>query len=479
MNVVDQLSPAVPLVVDVDGTLLKSDLLHEATLQFVARYPLEAWKLGSWLLRGKAALKARLAERVDPGTDSIPLREETVALIRAAQETGRPVYLASASDRRWVEPIAERIGGIAGVLASDGQVNLAGSNKAAALVETFGHQKFDYIGDHRVDLPVWAEARRQLLVGHSPSLEAAVKRRFPDVETIARPRPSIRAHFRALRTHQWAKNTLVFLPVIAGHSFRQLDVLLATITAFFAFSLAASSAYIINDLLDLPGDRDHPRKCRRPFAAGEVPITRGIAMALALMAAAILLAATLPARFLFILAVYVCFTLGYSLYLKRKLLIDVIVLGGLYTLRVFGGVAATGERQSQWLLMFSLFLFLCLATVKRCSELVARRDAGKPGPIGRNYQASDLDVLFPLGAAAGYGAVLVVTLYLSSPEVVALYSHPTRLWLICPLLLYWVSRVLVLSNRNLLHDDPVIFALTDPVSWLTGLAAAAIILVSM
>ncbi|MDB5698718.1 MAG: UbiA prenyltransferase, partial [Alphaproteobacteria bacterium] len=417
----------VPLVVDVDGTLVKSDLLHEAALQFVARHPLEIWRLFYWLFGGKAKLKAKIADRVSPGVDTIPLREQTVAAIRDAQAAGRPVYLASASDRRWVEPIAERVGGIAGVLASDGRVNLAGSAKAAALVTRFGRRNFDYIGDDRVDFPVWAEARRQLLVGHGPLLEAAVRRRFPEVETIARPRPPLRAHFRALRTHQWAKNALVLLPVIAGHSFLNVAALLAALAAFLAFSLAASSAYIVNDLLDLPNDRDHVRKSSRPFAAGEVPITRGIGMALVLMTGAILVAVPLPWEFLAILGVYVVFTLGYSLFLKRKMVIDVIVLGMLYTMRVFGGVAATGSQQSQWLLMFSLFLFLSLATVKRCSELVAKREAGQPGVRGRDYAAADLNVLFPLAAAAGYGAVLVVGLYLSSPEVRVLYTNPMRM----------------------------------------------------
>ena len=470
---------AVPLVVDVDGTLVKTDLLHEAMLRFVAKHPLRIWRLGAWLARGKAAYKAELAARVDLGLDSVPMRDETVAAIREAQAKGRPVYLASASDRRWVEPIADRIGGIAGVMATDGTTNLAGDAKAAALIGAFGKGGFDYIGDARVDLPVWAAARRKLVVAHSVSFGAEVMRTFPDAEVIARPRATVRAQIRSLRPHQWVKNLLVFLPVIAGHSFFDPHAIFGALGAFAAFCLAASSAYLINDLLDLPNDRDHPRKRSRPFAAGEVGITRGIVTAALLMAAAALTAAILPPRFAFILAAYVVVTLAYSLYLKRKLLLDVIVLGGLYTIRVFGGVAATGERQSQWLLMFSLFLFLSLATVKRCSELIARRELGKSSPPGRGYAIDDLGILLPLAAAAGYGATLVVMLYLSSPEVVALYHHPMRLWLLCPLIIYWISRVLVLTNRGQMHDDPIIFAFTDRVSWLAALAGATIIAVSI
>lgn len=473
------MSAGVPLVVDVDGTLLKGDLLHEAALQMVARHPFEAWKLATWLGGGKAALKMRLANRVDPVVESIPLRPEVVEVIRTAQDDGREVWLASASPRVWVERVAERVGGIAGVLATDERVNLAGANKARALVAKFGAGGFDYIGDNAVDLRVWQDARQALAVAHNAGFARTVTRRFPDAAIVAEEKRTLRPYMRSLRMYQWAKNLLVFLPVVAGHSLLDPWSLLAAFMAFLAFSFAASSAYIVNDLLDLPGDRDHPRKCKRPFAAAEVPVVHGLVLSTLLMVAAFALAVALPWRFGAVLATYVVLTLGYSLLLKRRMLIDVIVLGGLYTIRVLGGVMATGERTSPWLLMFSLFLFLSLAAVKRCSELVARREAGKPAPLGRGYMMTDLAVLFPLAAAAGYGAVLVVTLYLSSPEVTELYTHPMRMWLICPLLLYWISRVLIISNRNELHDDPVIFALTDRISWLVGALVAVVIALSI
>ncbi len=469
----------IPLIVDVDGTLLKGDLLYEAALQFVARHPFQIWRLVVWLWGGKAHLKTRLAERVDPVVESIPLREETLAAIARAKADGRKIWLASASPRAWVERVAARVDGIDDILATDEHTNLAGPAKAAALVGRFGEKGFDYIGDHRVDVPVWRASRHPLVVAHNAALVRTVNREFPQATIIARDHGSLRPYLRSLRMYQWAKNLLVFLPVIAGHSVLDPQILLAAIAAFVAFSLAASSAYIVNDLLDLPGDRDHPRKRNRPFAAGHVPVIHGLVLSAALMAAATGLALLLPWRFGMVLGSYVALTLGYSLVLKRRLLIDVIVLGSLYAIRVLGGVVATDERQSPWLLMFSLFLFLSLAAVKRCSELVARREAGKPAPLGRGYRIEDLAVLFPLAAAAGYGAVLVVTLYLSSPDVTQLYAHPMRMWLICPLLLYWISRVLVISNRNELHDDPVIFALTDRISWLVGALVAGVIAISV
>lgn len=470
---------STPLVVDVDGTLICSDLLYESVLQLIATQPWNIWKLGIWVAGGKAMLKQNLVESTDPHIATIPLREETLAYIAAAKAQGRPVWLASASDKRWVEQIAARIDGIDGVMGSDGVTNLAGQNKAMALVECFGKKGFDYIGDHHVDMPVWDAARRAILVAKSSGLERAVKRRFADAEVIARPKMAVKPYFKAMRPYQWAKNALVFLPAIAGHSIGEFSVLLAAFMTFWAFSFAASSAYIINDLLDLPGDRDHHRKRYRPFAAAQIPIPRGIAMASGLMTLATIIAALLPLEFLGILVGYLVITLAYSFYLKRQMLVDVIILGGLYTIRVLGGIVATGEELSQWLLMFSLFFFLSLAIVKRCSELVARRDAGKSGPLGRAYTINDLAMLLPLGAAAGYASAMVVMLYFSSPQITALYTHPLRMWLICPLLIYWISRMLMLANRNKMHDDPIIFAMTDKTSWFIGVVSAIIIAVSI
>ena len=463
-----------PLVVDVDGTLVASDLLHEAALQFIARHPFQTFRILGWLIAGKSHLKTQLADRVTPGMETVPLREEVLSLIRCAQAEGRPVYLASASDARYVEALAERIGGIAGCFATDTEANLAGEIKANRLVAAFGANGFDYVGDRPIDFNVWRSARKQLVVARNAGFANRVLKTFSEAEIVARPRSSLRSYVRALRVHQWAKNILLFLPLIAGHRFNP-EAVAATFLGFLCFCFAASSAYLTNDLLDLPGDRDHPRKARRPFAAGHIPITHGVAVAILLMGAAFGLSLLLPTRFSGILFIYVTCTFGYSLLLKRKVMIDVITLGGLYTLRVYGGLAAINAHQTQWLLMFSLFLFLSLAIVKRCSEIVDKRAAGKAGLMGRGYQVEDLSALLALGAAAGYGSVLVVALYMSSPEMATLYSHPNRLWLICPLLAYWISRVIIMANRGILHDDPVIFALKDRVSWATGICAAGII----
>jgi 4-hydroxybenzoate polyprenyltransferase len=470
--------PQTPLVVDVDGTLLATDLLHEAALQFVAAQPLRALDIVVWLARGKSNLKVRLADHTDPGIESVPLRAEVVDLIRAAQAERRPVYLASASDRRYVDAVAERIGGIAGTFGTDETVNLSGKAKADRLVAAFGIGGYDYVGDMKVDFPVWNSARKQLVVARSARFADRAIEVFPGAAIVARPKAAVRDYVRALRPHQWAKNVLLFLPMIAGHRFDPRTLVLTAI-GFGCFCLAASSAYVLNDLLDLRADRDHPRKARRPFASGRIPISHGVVLSALALAAAFGLASFLPVEFVEILATYVALTLSYSLFLKRNPLIDVVTLSGLYTIRVYGGLAAVDVQQTQWLLMFSLFFFLSLALVKRCSELVVRGNMGKTTVMGRGYRGEDLHVLLSLGAAAGYGAVFVVTLYLSSPDVKILYTHPGRMWLICPVLIYWISRVLVMSNRGDLHDDPVVFALTDRISWATVACVGLILLVSL
>lgn len=463
-----------PLVVDVDGTLIRSDLLIESALQFVGGHPLDIWRLPVWLSGGKAVLKSKLAERVALKTETIPLREATVAWIRDAQAQGRPVYLASASSARYVEALACQLGGIAGVFATDHAVNLAGDRKAARLVEAFGAGGFDYIGDDPVDMPVWRAAGSALAIARSGRFESEIRRSFPAATILERPRPQVRAYLRALRPHQWVKNILIFLPLLSGHLFNASSILTA-FGALACFCAAASSAYLVNDLLDLPADREHHRKRHRPFASGALPLVHGPLMAAALLVVALAGALALSRPFCLVLLFYIVATLAYSLFLKREMLIDVITLGGLYTVRVLAGVMVLNTRRSPWLLMFCLFLFLSLAIVKRCSELVVKMREGKLAVSGRGYRVSDLGVLNALAAAAGFGAVLIFSLYIASPDVIALYRHPNYLWLVCPLLLYWVGRLLMLASRGEMHDDPVVFAITDRTSLLTGMGVAAII----
>jgi 4-hydroxybenzoate polyprenyltransferase/phosphoserine phosphatase len=471
------LSAAVPLCVDLDGTLVSSDLLLESFLLLIKRNPLYLLLVPFWLLRGKAALKAEIAARVELNPAALPYDQEFVAWLHSERAAGRSLWLCTAADRRLAEQVASHLGFFDGVLASDGQSNLSGSSKAARLVERFAERGFDYCGNELIDLAIWRRARGAIVVHGSPRLEqqalavCKVVRTFP-----SRGRP-LRSLIRALRPHQWAKNVLVVVPLLAAHRQSEPGSLLQALTAFVAFSLCASSVYLVNDLLDLEADRAHPRKCKRPFAAGDLSLLAGLAMAPCLLIAAIVLAAFLPDKFWLVLGTYYTLTCAYSFGLKGMVLVDALALAGLYTLRIIAGSAAVAVPLSFWLLLFSVFLFLSLAFVKRFAELDSLRRAQRLRAAGRGYHVEDLPLLQSLGTASGYLSVLVLALYINSPDIQALYSRPKLIWILCVLMLYWISRVWMTAQRGEMHDDPVVFALKDRQSMAIGaLAAAAVFL---
>lgn len=459
-------SSKLPLVVDLDGTLIHTDLLVEMIFGFLGKSPLSAFKLPLWLVSGRAVLKRKLIELAHIDVTTLPYNEAVLARIHEAHKGGRNVYLASASDAGLVRAVADHLGLFDGWFASDGEINLSGAVKAARLVEEFGEGKFDYIGNGSADLPVWASAATAIFVGSSPSVERRLAALERPTERIA-AKKTARGWLRLLRPHQWVKNVLVGVPLLTAHQFSLTTVLL-TLLAAMAFSACASSVYILNDLVDLQADRAHPSKRKRPFASGDVSFMTGAVLGLLCLVFAFGVAAFVSLQFMAVLFAYFMATFAYSLFLKRKMLIDAITLGGLYTIRVAGGAAAIAVPMSEWLLAFSMFIFLSLALIKRYSEMALRFDAGLPDPTNRNYKASDLPVIASLAAASGYCAVIVLSLYLSSDTVRKLYAHPYILWLVCPVLLYWISRMLMLSHRRLVNDDPIIFAIKDKVSWATG-----------
>ena len=467
----------IPLVVDLDGTLIHSDLLVESFLALAASRPLRAASALLSLRSGKGALKARLADELRLDIGGIPLNEAVVARIRAEKAAGRQIYLASASDIRLVEAMSARVGLFDGVLGSSGGVNLSGRAKADALCRRFGERRFDYIGGSSVDLHVWSRCRKALMAGGTDRLFRKLKMLSPDAVSLDAGTTPWRDYLRALRPHQWLKNILVFAPALAAHA--GWPTLMLCVLAFWSFSFCASAVYVLNDLLDLRSDRAHPRKCRRPFASGRVPLVHGAAMIPALLTASVLLAAALPPEFLLVLGGYFMLTTVYSLYLKRKMVADVVALAVLYACRLVGGAAAVGLTLSHWLQALSIFLFLCLALVKRCAELVDRVQAGKGDPAGRGYKLDDLPSLESMAAASGYLTALVMALYLNSDAVSALYRHPERMWLICLALLFWVSRMILKTRRGEMDDDPIVFALKDRVSLVTGVACAVIIAASI
>ena len=461
-----------PLVVDLDGTLIRTDLLVESGFALLSAAPLRLPAVLAALGHGRAALKSHLAAEAPLELSLLPFNEEFLEFLRAERARGRRLYLASAADERYVRAIADRLGLFDGVFASDGTTNLKGAAKARALTAAFGERGFDYAGNSGADLPVWQAAGGVVAVNVPASLLRTVRARFPDATVIAPLRRAARHYVQALRPHQWLKNLLLLLPAFAAHRF-DAAIVAACAVAFASFSLCASSVYLLNDLLDLRSDRLHPKKRYRPFASGRVDMVHGVAMLAATLLGAVALAQFLPLAFLGVLAGYCALTLAYSLALKRQPILDVITLAGLYGMRVLAGGAATGVTLSPWLLAFSVFFFLCLALVKRSTELIDRAGRGSVDPPGRGYRLGDLAVLQTMASASGYVAVLVFILYINSPAVAELYGAAPRLWAIPGILLFWISRVLILTHRGEMHDDPVVFAARDR----TSLACAALIAV--
>lgn len=466
---------SIPLCIDLDGTLVRTDLLLESALRAIKERPGAAVSAFLGLRRGRAYMKERLAGMTDLRIDLLPYRAAAVGMAATAREEGRRVVLATAANRKYAQQVADHLGVFDEVHASDGAVNLSSRAKADLLVERYGERGFDYAADARKDLAVWRYARRAVAVEPRAGVLAGLSRLgIPHEVLDGQPAPLLPL-IRTLRPHQWLKNALVFVPLLAAHLYLDAIAVMGAVAAFLAFSLTASAGYAINDLLDLDADRAHQRKRRRPLASGALPVAWGIGLVPALLAGGAALGALLPAPFLGVLLAYFAASLAYSLHLKRRPTLDVLVLAGLYTLRVIGGAAAIGVPLSFWLLAFSMFLFLSLAYLKRYAELEALRRDGGDWASGRGYGVKDLELVRGLGIPAGYGAVLVLALYIDSPEVGALYSHPQAIWLLCPLLLYWIARVWSIAHRGRMHDDPLVFAVSDRGSQLT-LAACALAL---
>jgi 4-hydroxybenzoate polyprenyltransferase len=366
------------------------------------------------------------------------------------------------------------------VHGSDGYLNLKGPKKAQFLTERFGERGYAYMGDSRADIPVWKSASKAITVDASGSLRRSAERASEQAEHISTGSKSLRPLLKAIRPHQWLKNMLVFIPMLAGH---RIDVttLVQSGLAFICFSLIASSVYLLNDLLDLSADRAHPRKHRRPLASGDLPLLHGTLLAPVFLAAGVTLGTLLGPTFLAVMAGYYIVTMGYSFFLKRKVLIDIVTLAGLYTIRILAGAAATGIVLSFWLLAFSVFLFFALAAVKRQAELVdsASREVLKPS--GRGYIIDDLPIVSQMATSSGFVSVLVLALYLNSPAVSTLYSQPAALWGLCLILLFWINRMVMIAHRGGMHDDPIVFAVKDWTSLFCGVlgvvcAAAGILL---
>ncbi len=457
-----------PLAVDLDGTLVLSDTLHESIIKLVKSQPLSVLLLPLWLARGKAYLKQQIGARVEPDPALLPYNAPLIKWLKQERDNGRSLSLCTASNEGIANTIAEHIGLFDSVIASNGKDNIKGVAKRAALEERFGIQGFSYAGNAPADLAVWQGARSAIVVSGDTGLVDKARALCEIEKTFPREMNNPRDILRLLRTHQWAKNTLLFVPALAAHLI-DLATAITLAIAFIAFSLCSSAIYVVNDLLDLESDRRHPRKRLRPFAAGSVSITAGIILVPVLLGSSALLSIQVGGPFTSVLTCYLVLTLTYSTVLKRLVLLDCLALAGLYTVRMIAGAAAISISVSFWLLAFSVFLFLSLAFVKRFVELRETTEAvGNRDLHGREYHHGDSSFIQTLGISTGMISVLVLALYIDSTASEQLYRTPEFVWGALAVFLYWICWLWLKAHRGEMHDDPVVFAVTDRVSLVCG-----------
>ncbi|TYT75947.1 UbiA family prenyltransferase [Desulfobotulus mexicanus] len=459
-----------PLVVDLDGTLIRTDLLFESALRFIRTGPLRIFLLFYWLFQGKAFLKQRLAEAVNPLPELLPYDQRVLDYIEGERAAGRRIILATASHSLYAHAVAEYLGLFDEVMATEGKCNLSAKTKRDALIEAFGEKGFDYMGNAHGDIPVWVAAEKAVVVNPSPGLTARAEKTGNVVLVLKKEASFFSVWPKALRLHQWVKNFLIFVPLLASHRMLEPGLFLQALLAFFCFGLCASSVYLLNDMLDLEEDRRHPSKRMRPFASGALSLSMGFAVFPLLLLISFLLSFLfLPIAFLFALVAYYSLTLAYSFGLKRLVLVDVFTLALLYTLRLVAGALSVDVALTFWILAFSMFIFLSLALVKRYAELHLNLENNGGGkPLGRGYHTEDMGLLLVMGVVAGYLCVLVLALYIQDEATSKLYARPEWIWSACILLLFWISRIWLLSHRGEMHDDPVVFAVRDKISLAVG-----------
>lgn len=471
-------SELMTLYVDLDGTLVKTDLLLESAWSLIRQNPLRLFQVLWWRLSGKAALKAEIASRVSVAAANLPYNKVFVEWLRLQAANGRQLVLASASNQRLAYSVAAHLGIFSAVIASNNDQNLAGAAKLRAIQRHAEDRPWVYAANARVDVDVWRGAAGAVVVNPGRGVEAAA-RQVTRVEAVF----ATRSHaplvwLEALRLHQWLKNLLTFVPLLTSFALGEGRAVLAAMIAFVAFGLVASATYLFNDLNDLDADRRHARKRHRALAAGDISIVAGASASVVLLATGLLVGSLLPAQFMVSLLAYLLGTVAYSLHLKRLMLLDVICLAGLYTVRIIAGALAIGVSVSNWLLAFSVFLFLSLALIKRCAELVALQADQQPSAHGRDYRSTDLPVFMAMGICAAFMSVLVLALYVDASSTLAQYSHPRLLWLLSPLILYWIGRLWVKTARGEMHDDPLVYSLRDRTSWLCFVVMVTVATVS-
>lgn len=474
---------SVPFCVDLDGTLVRDDTLWLLLIQSVKVAPFVTLRAFFALLTGgKAKAKRLLAKHVPLDVSTLLFNEQILDCVKAARSAGSPVWLVTASDQLTAEQIANHLGLFDRVIGSDGVQNLRGPLKAKRLVEECGDGGFDYLGDGDTDLPVWKAARKVSALLRHKTQATALRGHFPDADVALLPRlmHPVLCLIHLLRVKQWSKNILVLVPLFTAHLVGSVKAWTLAGTGTLVFCLGCSAVYICNDLLDLTSDRRNPRKRNRPTACGAISIPASLGLASVCLVASLFIALTwLPLGFLVTFLVYLTLTFAYSLGLKRALLLDVFLLAGFYVLRVVAGAAAVQVPLSNWLLSFSAFTFLSLGLLKRYGELAFLKVHGQERPVGRKYQNADMALLSASGVGCGVGAAVMLALFVESASGVVQYTRPQYLWICCPTFLFWITRLWLLAGRGTEVDDPITFALGDPISYVVAIIVGASFVLSL
>jgi len=454
------------LCVDLDGTLINTDTLHEKILLFIIANPFNLLRIILWMFRGKAFLKSQLADRVHLPVSSLPYNQELLSWVKTEKASGRRVVLVTAADQKIAHAVANHLGIFDEVLASDGLTNLKSRSKASLLNKRFGEKNYTYVGNDKSDLQVWKSAKQAILVNKSRNLVKHIQRLANLQHYFVLDKLTLKAFFKAIRVHQYAKNVLLFVPLVTAHLIFDIQSWPTVLCGFMSFCCIASSVYLLNDLCDINADRQHPTKSKRAIATGLLSIKNAIFLISIFFIAAVALSWHLPSNFKIILGIYYTLTLCYSLYLKQKLLLDVITLSNLYTIRVAAGMTLLSTAvYSLWLLLFSVFLFLSLAFLKRVAELILLKEHDQTTILRRGYSTAHYPILTHFGICSGFLAILILALYLDSPTAVKLYHYPQMLILLFPVFIYWLCRIWMLAMDGKIIDDPVLFAVRDKISY--------------
>lgn len=449
------------ICVDLDYTLISTDILIEQIIKFLKRNPFKIFLLVIWFFKSKRYLKKKLFENVKVDYLNLPYREEVINFIKQEKERNKKVVLITATYYEIANQINSQLKIFDEVYGSNENISLKGKNKEKFLVGKFGIGAFSYIGDSISDLPIWRKSRKSYLVSNSRFMNFLLKKRKNFAGNLLPNETKLVDFFKLLRLHQWVKNILIFIPLLLAHEFQNFFAISRSIIAFFSFSLLASALYIMNDIIDIDNDRNHPTKKFRPIASGYFSAYTALFISFITFTSALILGWQVNYTFILILLAYVLINLFYSLWAKQVEILDIFTLSIFYVIRLYAGSVATNIQISNWLLAFSMFFFLSLATLKRFSEIKLSNSSPRES-FGRPYSPESSNFFLTFGIASSFASIVVLILYINSEKVLGLYRNPNFLWLDAFLLLLWMSIIWNLANKGKIDYDPVFESLKNP-----------------